>query len=129
MTIEERAAMAAELKKSGKYNCTQSVVKVFENELPIEPETLLQLTAGFAAGMGCMESTCGALIGAVLVAGALTGGTGTPRIAKQLLQAFQQASGATLCKDLKGVQTGTPLCSCPDCVRNAVLALGSVLPH
>ena len=79
--------------------------------------------------MGCMESTCGALIGAVLVAGALTGGTGTPRIAKQLLQAFQQTSGATICKDLKGVQTGTPLCSCPDCVRNAVLALGSVLPH
>lgn len=60
-----------------------------------------------------MESTCGALIGAVLVAGVLTGGTGTPRIAKQLLQAFQQASGATICKDLKGVQTGTPLCSCP----------------
>ena len=119
MTIEERAELAAELKKSGKYNCTQSVVKVFENELPVEPDTLLQLTAGFAAGMGCMESTCGAL----------TGGTGTPRIAKQLLQAFQQTSGATICKDLKGVQTGTPLCSCPDCVRNAVLALGSVLPH
>lgn len=75
MTIEERAELAAELKKSGKYNCTQSVVKVFENELPVEPDTLLQLTAGFAAGMGCMESTCGALIGAVLVAGALTGGT------------------------------------------------------
>ena len=109
MTIEERAELAAELKKSGKYHCTQSVVKVVENELPVEPDTLLQLTAGFAAGMGCMESTCGALIGAVLVAGALTGGTGTPRI--------------------KGVQTGTPLCSCPDCVRNAVLALGSVLPH
>ena len=78
MPIEERAELAAELKKSGKYNCTQSVVKVFENELPVEPDTLLQLTAGFAAGMGCMESTCGALIGAVLVAGALTGGTGTP---------------------------------------------------
>lgn len=96
----------------------------------MEPDTLLQLTAGFAAGMGCMESTCGALIGAVLVAGALTGGTGTPRIAKQLLQAFQQTSGATICKDLKGVQTGTPAVQpVPDCVRNAVLALGSVLPH
>ena len=41
MTIEERAELAAELKKSGKYNCTQSVVKVFENELPVEPDTLL----------------------------------------------------------------------------------------
>ncbi len=35
--------------------------------------------------------------------------------------------GATLCKDLKGVDTGAPLCPCPECVRNAVLALGEVL--
>ena len=29
MSIEERAAVAAELKATGKCNCTQSVVKVF----------------------------------------------------------------------------------------------------
>ena len=32
--------------------------------------------AGYAAGMGCMESTCGAVIGAVMVAGFLTEGKG-----------------------------------------------------
>lgn len=69
MSIEERAAVAAELKATGKCNCTQSVVKVFEDKLPIDDETLMKLTAGYAAGMGCMESTCGALIGAVMVAG------------------------------------------------------------
>lgn len=69
MSIEERAAAAAELKATGKCNCTQSVVKVFEDKLPIDDETLMKLTAGYAAGMGCMESTCGALIGAVMVAG------------------------------------------------------------
>ena len=31
-------------------------------------------------------------------------------------------------KELKGVATGVPLCPCPECVRNAVLALGDVLP-
>lgn len=31
MNIEERAAAAAELKATGKCNCTQSVVKVFED--------------------------------------------------------------------------------------------------
>ena len=83
MSIEERAAVAAELKATGKCNCTQSVVKVFEDKLPIDDETLMKLTAGYAAGMGCMESTCGALIGAVMVAGILTDGKGTPRISKQ----------------------------------------------
>ena len=71
MTLTERAAAAAELKTTGQCNCTQSVVKVFEDKLPVEGDTLRMLAAGYAAGMGCMESTCGALIGAVMVAGIL----------------------------------------------------------
>lgn len=127
MTIEERAAAAAELKATGKCNCTQSVLKVFADSLPVDEETLMKLAAGYAAGMGCMESTCGALIGAVMVAGICTDGKGTPRISKHLLENFETKCGATICKDLKGIKTGTPLCSCPECVRNAVLALGEVL--
>lgn len=127
MNIEERASVAAELKATGKCNCTQSVLKVFEDILPIDDETLMRLSAGFAAGMGCMESTCGALIGAVMVAGIVTDGKGTPRISKELVQNFKEKCGATICKDLKGIETGKVLCPCPECVRNAVLALGDVL--
>lgn len=127
MNIEERAAAAAELKATGKCNCTQSVVKVFEDKLPISVETLMKLTAGYAVGMGCMESTCGALIGAVMVAGILTDGKGTPRVSKELVQSFENRCGATICKDLKGIETGKALCPCPECVRNAVLSLGEVL--
>ena len=127
MNIEERAAAAAELKATGKCNCTQSVVKVFEDKLPISVETLMKLTAGYAVGMGCMASTCGALIGAVMVAGILTDGKGTPRISKELVQSFENRCGATICKDLKGIETGKALCPCPECVRNAVLSLGEVL--
>lgn len=127
MNIEERAAAAAELKATGKCNCTQSVVKVFEDKLPISVETLMKLTTGYAVGMGCMESTCGALIGAVMVAGILTDGKGTPRISKELVQSFENRCGATICKDLKGIETGKALCPCPECVRNAVLSLGEVL--
>lgn len=127
MTIEERAAMAAELKAAGKCNCTQSVLKVFEDVFPIDDATLMNLSAGYAAGMGCMESTCGALIGAVMVAGIATDGKGTPRISKELVQNFQGRCGATICKDLKGIEIGKVLCPCPDCVRNAVLALGEIL--
>lgn len=127
MNVEERAAAAAELKATGKCNCTQAVVKVFEDKLPIDEETLMKLTAGYAAGMGCMESTCGALIGAVMVAGILTDGKGTPRVSKELVQSFEGKCGATICKDLKGIGTGKVLCHCHECVRNAVLVLGEVL--
>ncbi len=127
MTIKERAATAAELKATGKCNCTQSVLKVFEDKLPVEDETLMKLAAGYAAGMGCMESTCGALIAAVMVTGILTEGKGTPMFAKEILKEFDHACGATICKELKGIETGTPLCPCPECVRNAVLILGKLL--
>ena len=128
MTLTERAAAAAELKTTGQCNCTQSVVKVFEDKLPVEGDTLRMLAAGYAAGMGCLESTCGALIGAVMVASILTEGRGTPAVARALVRSFEQRCGATICKELKGVATGVPLCPCPECVRNAVLALGDVLP-
>ena len=127
MTIEERAAAAAELKATGKCNCAQAVLKVFEDKLPVDDETLMKLSAGYTAGMGCMESTCGALIGAVMAAGILTDGKGTPAVSRQLVAGFQEKCGATICKDLKGIETGRVLCSCPECVRNAVLTLGEVL--
>lgn len=126
-SIEERASAAYELKATGKYNCTQAVVKVFQDKLPIGEDTLMKLTAGYAVGMGCMESTCGALIGAVMVAGILTDGKGTPRISKELVRSFENRCGATICKDLKGIGTGKVLCPCPECVRNAVFSLEEVL--
>lgn len=69
----------------------------------------------------------GDLIGAVMVAGILTDGKGTPRISKELVQNFERKCGATICKDLKGIETGKVLCPCPECVRNAVLSLGEAL--
>lgn len=52
-SIEERAAAAYELKATGKCNCSQSVVKVFQDKLPVGEDTLMKLTAGYAAGIAC----------------------------------------------------------------------------
>lgn len=128
MTINERADLAASLKASGKCNCTQAVLAVFEDKFDLSNEQLMTVGAGFAAGMGCMESTCGALIGAVMTAGQLTGAKGTPRYSKEILAKFNEKCGATICKDLKGITTGQVVCPCNDCVRNAVLALSEVCP-
>ncbi len=126
-TIQERAELASSLKATGQCNCTQSVVKAFEDIIDVDPAQLSKLGAGFAGGMGCMESTCGALIGAVLVTGVITEGKGTPRYSKQIVKGFNEKCGATICKDLKGLGTGQPLCDCSDCVKNAVLTLGETL--
>lgn len=125
-TLEQKAETASELKRKGACNCCQAVVKVFADELGVGEETLLAASSGFAAGMGCMESTCGALIGAVIVAGLKNGGKAVPQKARTLLSAFKKSCGATICADLKGITTGKVLCECDQCVRNAVLALGEI---
>lgn len=125
MTIEERAARAVELKAG--CNCAQAVALAFADVLPLDEATLMKLAAGYGAGMGCMEATCGALVGAVMAAGLLTDGQGTGRMARATLAGFQDRCGATICKDLKGIATGTVLCPCTECVRNAVLAAGEAL--
>ncbi len=126
MTINERAEKAAELKLSGQCNCCQAVAGVFADTVNVSKEDLHKISAGFAAGMGCMEATCGALVGANIILGLRTNGEGTARLSRELLGKFKAKCGATICKDLKGVSTGKVLCECEDCVRNAVIALGEI---
>ncbi len=127
MTVEERANLAAELKASGQCNCCQAVLRALEDKLPMNSQTNYMLASGFAVGMGCMEATCGALIGAVMAAGFLTNGQGSVRAAKATALKFKEMCGAFICKELKGVGTGKVLCDCPDCCKNAVLALEPLL--
>ena len=58
---------------------------------------------------GCERSEKTALVGAVMVAGMLTDGQGTGRYAREILLGFRERCGATICKDLKGVETGKVL--------------------
>ncbi|WP_408072532.1 C-GCAxxG-C-C family protein [Butyrivibrio sp. JL13D10] len=127
MTIEERANKAVELKMSGMYNCAQSVTVALADETELTEEQLKQLTAGFCAGMGNLEATCGALIGAGMIAGLKTKGKGTLGVTRQIQEEFASRCGAIRCKDLKAVTDGKPLCPCEECVRNAVQIYGEVL--
>ena len=77
--------------------------------------------------MGTMETTCGALIGANLIIGLASEGKNTISKSRELYQKFLASCGATICKDLKGRDTGTVVCSCEDCVRNAVVSVLEVL--
>lgn len=124
MTLNERAEKAVELKLSGKYNCAQSVTAALADQTNLTEEQLCQISAGFCAGMGNMEATCGALIGAGMIAGLKTEGKGTLRTTKQIQEEFAKRCGALKCRDLKEITDGKPLCPCEECVRNAVMIYG-----
>ena len=116
----DRKEYAVKLKHSG-FNCAQAVLCAFADEVDLSEEELKRLGAAFGVGMGCLEATCGALIGAQMLLG-LKKYEGKPvlRDAASILRSFETICGATICKELKGRDTGIVLCECDDCVRNAV---------
>ena len=116
----DKKDLAVKFKHSG-YNCCQAVLLPYAEELGLSEELLIKLGAGFGSGMGSMEGTCGALCGGEMILG-LYGYKGrrmNPR-SREMQNRFKEMCGATICKDIKGVDTEIVLCSCDDCVRNAV---------
>ena len=114
-----RSQLGAQLKHS--HNCCQAVLLAFEDKLPYDKEALLMLGSTFGSGMGGMMGACGALVGAEMVLGILSGKTsGMNGFSRKLFAAFEEKCGASRCIDIKGVMTGRMLCSCEDCVKNAI---------
>ena len=125
MTINERMNYAALRKKE--MNCCQAVLVAFADEAGRSEEDLLRLGTGFGSGMGTMEGTCGALVGAIMVSSLLSEKGAAMAASRAIMPRFKELCGATICRDLKGIDTGKVLCSCENCVRNAVRAAGESL--
>lgn len=117
--------LAVEYKQSS--NCCQAVLLAFKDEAGLTEQEAMKLGSTFGAGMGGMEGTCGALVGAEMVL-ALTGFEGKPMgpKAKQLYSKFVEMTGSGICKDIKGVETGKMLASCDACVENAARILQEI---
>ena len=126
MTLDERMGYAAQRKKE--MNCCQAVLVAFADKLGKSEEDLLRLGSGFGSGMATMEGTCGALVGAIMVSSLLSPDGEARNNSRAIMSRFKElCGGATICRDLKGIETGKMLCSCEDCVRNAVLSAGEAL--
>lgn len=124
--MEPRREQAVKRRMSG-YNCAQAVLCTYSDQCDLSEKELYQISEGLGGGLGCSLGTCGALNAAVMLAGLkyssgdpcnLTRGT-TMAIASAMTKKFQEQAGALRCRDLKGIDTGKMLCSCPDCVRIA----------
>ena len=123
----DRKEYAVQLKHTS-CNCCQAVLCAFADEDGMTEDELKKIGAAFGVAMGCLESTCGALIGAQMLIG-MKKYQGRPmlRDAAGVLHQFEAMCKATICKDLKGRDTGVVLCECDDCVRNAVEIAEEVL--
>lgn len=107
--------------KDPHHNCAQSVLLAFADKIDIPKEELFKLASGFGGGMGNTEATCGAICGAALAVGYLHNRQEelSKFAAGRVFEEFKKQVGATICGEIKGSVTGTPLCSCQDCVKIA----------
>ncbi|UKK49266.1 C-GCAxxG-C-C family protein [Prevotella sp. E9-3] len=126
--MESRAQIAAEKKRCNSHNCAQAILHTYADVAGISPEEAMSIAGAFGAGMGNMEGTCGALVGAGLVLGlANKDKAKSMKQMRQIMTQFQQRNGATQCKLLKGVGTKVVLRECPDCVADAAEFLENCL--
>ena len=118
------------------FNCAQAVACTFAEELGVPAEVLFSACEGFGLGMGGMEGTCGAVSGAVMVAGFKnscgdtehpTTKAATYQLTREITKMFEEQNGSLTCKELKGVETGKVLRSCPDCIMDAARIAEEVL--
>ena len=124
--MESRIPKALELHHKG-YNCAQAIVCAYCDLFGMDEETAYRASEAFGFGMGQME-ICGALSGACMLAGMKnSGGVAQPgktkaatyKINRELYAAFREKNQSILCRELKGVETGTVLRSCDGCIEDA----------
>ena len=122
--MDTRKNIAVEKLVRGTHNCAQAVICTYADLAGIDEETGRALGSSFGAGMGNMEGTCGALVGAGIVLGLIVKDRATARKGmRQIMTQFQEHNGATQCKLLKGVGTGAVLRECAGCVADAAALL------
>ncbi len=126
--METRKDKAAELKRCNSHNCAQAVVCSYCDLVGLPEQTALDIAGAYGTGMGNMEGTCGAIVGAGMIVGLATRDRVLARSRmKQIMTRFRQRNGATQCRLLKGADTGRPLRGCPDCVADASEFLEEIL--
>ncbi len=119
-----------------KFNCAQSVACAFSEDLQIDRELLFKMCEGFGFGMGCANGTCGAISGAIALMGlknsdgnldAPATKASTYKLSAEIMEKFQAKNGSTICRELKGLDTGKVLRSCPGCIEDAVEIVEEIL--
>ncbi len=122
--LDEKIKEAFEYHQRG-LNCAQSVALPFCEELGMPCSLATRALEGFGAGMGGRGQTCGALSGAVFLAGlkfsdgdleAPASKQKTYAACKEICDQFTAACGSAVCADIKESHT----LSCEGCIELGV---------
>lgn len=133
--MESRIENAVEKKGRG-YNCAQAVACTYCDLVGIDEKTIFRVTEGFGIGMGNMEGVCGAISGACAILGFLNSTANlehpdsngaTLKLSRIIMEKFKEQNTSLVCKELKGINSGKILRSCPDCVADASKFLEEIL--
>ncbi len=94
------------------YNCSQSVLGAFAEDLGLDFETALKISSSFGGGMGRMREVCGAVSGMLMVAG-LKWGYSIPKdmeaktahykLVQELAAKFKEKNKYIVCRQLLGL--------------------------
>ena len=118
------------------YNCAQAVACTYCDLVGLDEETMFRVTEALGLGMGGMEGTCGAVSGACVLVGLKNSGGdldnpttkgATYKLSREIVRQFIEQNGSSICKELKGAETGKVLRPCSDCIRDAALIAERVL--
>ena len=125
--MEQHVERALENHHKG-YNCAQAVACAYAELAGVDEETLFKMTEGFGFGMGDGKDVCGAITGAVTLAGFINSDgpvekpgskKKTYELARCIKQAFSEKNQTVYCHELKGIETGKVLRSCDGCIADA----------
>ena len=132
----ESRVMEAKARHDRGFNCCQAVACTYCDLFGMDEETAFKACEAFGAGMGGMEGTCGAVSGAVFLAG-LKNSCGdlekpvskgkTYQFSRAITAKCREKNGSLVCRDLKGIETGTPLRSCEGCILDAAALVEELL--
>lgn len=105
---------AVELFSNG-FNCSQTVLSVFSEEVGLDENTGRKISCGFGSGMRQGEA-CGAVTGAIMILGLKYGQyRADDKKSKELTyekvmefnRKFKDINGSIICRDLLGCDLGT----------------------
>ncbi len=107
--MKERADVAVQKFTEEGYNCAQSVLYSFCDDLQIDKDTALKIACGFGGGMARKQEVCGAVTGGIMVLGMAHGRgekggreimTENYKEINDLMDKFKKKHGSYMCRHL-----------------------------